>query len=111
MCQIWYAQLQQLDNADVKSSQQRLQPILPIVFYTGQNRWKTPVTLNAVMDVPEQMAPYVPTFETLFFDVKHIDTEELIQTDHPLAWLMTVLQKNMTMNNPCKRCWKRLLQS
>lgn len=93
MCQIWYAQLKQLDNAGVKPSQQRLQPILPIVFYTGQKRWKTPVTLNAVMDVPDQMAPYVPTFETHFLGVKHIDTEELIQTDHPLTWLMTVLQK------------------
>ena len=93
MCQIWHAQLEQLANAGVKSSQQRLSPILPIVFYTGDRQWNTPVSLNAVMDVPEQMAPYVPSFKTHFFGVKHIDTDELTQTDHPFVWLMTVLQK------------------
>ena len=93
MCQIWHAQLELFANADVKSNEQRLRPILPIVFYTGQKRWDTPLTLNAVMDVPEHLAPFVPSFQTLFLGVKHIDTDELTQTDHPFVWLMTVLQK------------------
>ncbi len=93
MCQIWHAQLEELANANVKSSQQRLHPIIPIVFYTGDRQWNTPVSLNAVMDVPEEMAPYVPSFKTHILSVKHIDTDELTQTDHPFVWLMTVLQK------------------
>ena len=93
MCQIWHAQLNQLADAGVQPSHQQLRPILPIVFYTGERRWVTPVTLNAVMDVPEHMKPYVPSFEKLFIGVKHVDTDELTQTDHPFASLMTVLQK------------------
>ena len=93
MCQIWHAQLEELTNAGVKSSQQRLCPIIPIVFYTGDRQWKTPVSLNAIMDFTEKMTPYIPSFKTHFLSVKHIDTDELTQTDHPFVWLMTVLQK------------------
>ena len=42
MCQIWHAQLQQLDNAGVQPSQKRLFPILPIVFYTGNGDGRCP---------------------------------------------------------------------
>ena len=93
MCQIWHEQLEQLAIAGVKSSQQRLRPIIPIVFYTGDRQWKTPVSLSAVMDFTEKMAPYVPSFKTHFLSVKHLDKDELTQTDHPFVWLMTVLQK------------------
>ena len=35
MCQIWSGQFEALENAKVPIRQQRLRPILPIVFYTG----------------------------------------------------------------------------
>ena len=93
MCQIWRDQLHALDNAKVPLNQQRLRPILPIVFYTGERPWKIPLTLNAVMDLPEMMSPFVPTFETLFFGVKDTDTDEFLKHNHPFGWLMTVAQK------------------
>ena len=82
-----------MENAKVPVSQRRLKPILPILFYTGSRRWNRPVTLNAVMDLPELMDPFVPKFETLFLPVKDTDTDEFLQHNHPFAWLMTVLQK------------------
>ena len=92
MCHQWHEQLVRLENANVPRSEQRLRPILPIIYYTGSRRWETPLSLNAVMDVPEQIASFVPTYDTLFLGVKELHTEELIQTDHPFAWLMTVQQ-------------------
>ena len=109
MCQIWHAQLKQLDDAGVQSSHQRLRPILPIVFYTGERRWEAPVTLNAVMDVPEHMTPYVPTFKMLFFGVKQVNTDELTQTDHPFACLMTVLQKEQEDEDVMQRALESAL--
>ena len=93
MCQIWNGQQREFEASDVPKSQWRMRPILPIIFYTGSQRWKTPPTLTAVMDVPELMLPFVPSFKTLFFGVKDIDPNELTKTDHPMGWLMTVLQK------------------
>lgn len=92
MSQIWNAQLEALKNAKVPASQQYLSPILPIVFYTGSRQWNIPVSLNAVMNLPEMMSPFVPTFETLFLNVKDTDTELFGQHNHPFGWLMTVLQ-------------------
>ena len=93
MCQIWRDQVKALVNSKVPASQQHLRPILPIVFYTGERRWNIPVSLNAVMDVPEMMSPFVPTFDTLFLGVKDTDTDAFIQHNHPFGWLMTVAQK------------------
>ena len=93
MSQIWNAQLEALENAKVPANQQYLSPILPLVFYTGSRRWNTPISLNTVMNLPEMMSPFVPTFETLFLNVKDTDTEEFLRHNHPFGWLMTVLQK------------------
>ena len=37
----------------VPQSERRLQPILPVLFYTGDTPWTVPVSLTTMMDVPE----------------------------------------------------------
>ena len=93
MCQIWHGQLEEQKNSKVPRRAWRLRPILPIVFYTGQQRWKIPISLSASMDIPSLMTPFVPTFETLFLGVKDEDIEKFTDVDHPFGWLMTVLQQ------------------
>ena len=93
MCQIWDAQRRELADSDVPRSKWRLRPILPIVFYRGAQRWQTPLSLTAVMDVPEVLARFVPSFDTLFLGVKDTDETNLTKTGHPLGYLLTVLQK------------------
>lgn len=93
MGQIWRDQLEEQQQAKVPASQQRLSPILPIVFYTGKRQWEIPVSLNAVMDVPELMTRFVPTFDTLFLAVNDTDTGEFLVQDHPFGWLMSVAQQ------------------
>ena len=67
--------------------------ILPIVFYTGEGRWQTPLTLEAIMDVSEALSRFVPKFDTLFLSVKETEAATLTKTGHPLGWLLTVLQQ------------------
>ena len=100
MCQIWQAQLEVSQNEKVPATQRKLRPILPIVFYTGTRKWNVPVSLEAVMDVPELMTPFVPKFETLFLGLKDTDPEQFGQQDHPFGWLMTVLQKVQDTETP-----------
>ena len=52
MMQIWDSQRREWESTNVPKSQWRLRPILPIVFYTGAQRWHTPLTLTALMDIP-----------------------------------------------------------
>ena len=93
MCQIWHGQLTEQKNAKIPRSKWRLRPILPIVFHTGTQQWKIPISLSAVMDIPESMAPFVPTFEKLFLSVKNENIEKFTEVEHPFGCLMTVLQQ------------------
>ena len=70
-----------------------LTPIVPIVFYTGTGEWKTPISLMSLLDIPEVLTRFVPTFDTLLLDVKATDPETLTQTATPFGWLLRVLQQ------------------
>ncbi len=93
MTQIWDFQRREWESSNIPKSQWRFRPIIPIVFYTGEQRWQTPLTLRTVMDLPDALSEFVPKFETLFFSVKDTDAANLTRTDHPFGWLLTVLQK------------------
>ena len=91
MMKIWEGQQQEWQ--DEAASKRRLAPILPIVFYTGERRWTSPVSLTTIMDVPKVLARFLPRFDTLFLGVKAVDPEVLTRSGHPLGWLLSVLQQ------------------
>ena len=94
MMQIWDSQRREWESNNVPKSQWRFRPILPIVYYTGEQRWNNPLTLEAIMDMPDVLARFVPKFDTLFLSVNETEAADLTKTDHPLlGWLLTVLQK------------------
>ena len=93
MVQIWDSQRREWESNNIPKSQWRFRSILPIVFYTGEQRWNTPLTLNAIMDIPDMFSRFVPTFDILFLSVKETDESDLTKSDHPRGWLLTVLQK------------------
>ena len=106
MIELWAAQRRVWESDKVPRNERRLHLILPIVFYTGEQRWNTPLTLTGIMDIPEELAQFVPTFDTLFLNVKETDEAILTKTDHPLGWLLTVLQKE----NADKAAMQRALE-
>ncbi len=93
MMQIWDGQRRQWEAENVPKGQWKFRPILPIVFYTGDRHWKQPLTLQSLMDVPEELKRFVPQFDTLFLSVKESDAARLTETNHPFGWLLSVLQK------------------
>lgn len=93
MVQIWELQRREWISKGVPKSEWRFSPIIPIVYYTGDRRWKTPLTLDTAMELPDVLRRFVPQFDILFLGVKETSKETLTQTNHPFGWLMTVLQK------------------
>ena len=91
MMEIWQEQWRVLQSGT--GERRRLDPILPIVFYTGDGRWTSPLSLTTIMEVPEVLARFVPTFDTLFLGVNAVDPEVLTEPGHPFGWLLSVLQK------------------
>ena len=93
MTQIWMEERRSWVEQKITKSEWRLTPIVPVVFYTGTGAWKPPFSLTALMDLPEVLKRFVPTFDTLFLDVKATTPDELTQTGHALGWLLTVLRQ------------------
>lgn len=93
MTQIWDFQRREWESNNIPKSQRRLRPIIPIVFYTGEQKWQTPISLYSLMELPELLVDFVPNFEILFLSVKDTNSADLTKTDHSFGWLLTVLQK------------------
>lgn len=91
MVKIWEDQCREWPSGPAGG--RRLSPILPVVFYTGEQRWASPVSLTAVMDIPKVLERFVPRFDTLFLDVKTMDGDILTKSGHPFGWLLRVLQE------------------
>ena len=93
MTQIWDVQRREWNSNNKPKSQWRYRPIIPIVLYTGNQKWKIPPSLSELMVFPEMFSRFVPKFDILFLSVKETDAAVLMRTDHPIGWLLTVLQK------------------
>ena len=93
MVQIWESQRREWESEEFPENERRLQPILPILFYTGDRPWTVPVSLTTITDVPEILERFVPSFDTLFLGGKETEAETLTQSGHPMGWLLRVLQK------------------
>lgn len=92
MMLIWDAHRREWQTQNVPKNERKFPPILPIVFYTGDRRWETPLMLESVMDIPKELSRFVPRFDMLFLGVKSAAVETLTRTGDPLGWLLTVLK-------------------
>ncbi|RKU05491.1 hypothetical protein C6501_19755 [Candidatus Poribacteria bacterium] len=92
MMNIWDAQRKEWVSENVPKREWKLSPILPIVLYSGDRRWRVPLSLTAIMEIPDILTRFVPTFDTVFLSVKETGTEELTKTGHPFGSLLTVLK-------------------
>ncbi|MBI1926718.1 Rpn family recombination-promoting nuclease/putative transposase [Candidatus Poribacteria bacterium] len=93
MTQIWDAQRRKWEDNKIPQTQWRFRPILPIVLYTGSERWEAPIKLEALMDVPEELRRFVPSFDTLFLNVKGEEERDFLQMEHPLSWLLAAIRQ------------------
>ena len=93
MVRIWESEYRQLGSRG--EGEQKWSPILPLVFYTGSDRWTAPLSLAEIFNVPRVLEQFVPTFEMLFLDVKRTAGEVLTQSGHPFGWLLRVLKEDI----------------
>jgi len=77
MVSVWEAQRRQWEDARVPSEEQWLWPIIPVIFYTGSQRWKGAVAVDNCMHLPAALADYVPRHKTLFLKLKETPAELL----------------------------------
>ena len=69
---------QELVRNDVLDAGGRLPPVLPIVLYNGDSRWKAAVEVGELIaPVGPELAPYQPSQRYIVVDERHVGAEDL----------------------------------
>ena len=66
---------------------------LPVVFYTGDQKWESPLEIKHLVDLPAPLERFVPQYETLFLNLKATAPDQLVKENHPFGWILQVIQK------------------
>ena len=108
MTLIWDVQRRKWEREEVPESEWRFQPILPVLFYTGDSNWNTPLSVTALMDLPAELEPFVPQHKTLFLDLNAIALEKLTEHPHPFGWILRIIKNE---NEPLEKLVDELKQA
>jgi len=74
---LWDSQRREWERKSVPLKARRLDPVIPLVFYTGEKAWSTPLRLADLMDAPAELKRFVPDWETLFLNLHRTPPETL----------------------------------
>jgi hypothetical protein len=92
MGQLWDTQRRAWRDANVPAEERRLHPVLSVVLYTGTARWNTPIGLANLMDLPRELEPFTPQWETLFLNLRETPPDTLTRFATAVGWALRVLQ-------------------
>lgn len=76
MTQIWEFQRREWESNNTPKSQRHLRPIIPIVFYTREQRWQIPLNFSTLMDLPDMFSGFVGMFAERFTKIDSEDRED-----------------------------------
>jgi len=94
MTQLWDTQRRGWKRDKTPKSQWNFKPILPVLFYTGESTWDTPISItDAMKQLPKPLERFIPQHDTLFLNLKATDKEKLTAYAHPFGWLLRVIQQ------------------
>jgi hypothetical protein len=92
MGEMWDSMRRAWEDANVPAEERHLRPIIPIVFYTGEHRWTSPIGLASMMALPRQLGRFAPEWETLLLPLHQTSPETLIRHASAVGWAMRALQ-------------------
>jgi hypothetical protein len=93
MVHVWSVERRRLEENKVAVSEWVLPLIVPVLLYTGSALWKEEVSVRALMSLPPELEPFVPTHAVLWLGVKRDPPERLTATGHPVGWLLRALRE------------------
>ncbi len=92
MVRLWDLERRRGEQDKLPESQWRLEPIIPLVFYTGRVRWPRPVSLAWILNAPASLKAFVPSFQVLHFPVRHLSREALRPEESAFGQLLCLMR-------------------
>jgi predicted transposase YdaD len=93
LAQILKAQLRAWSNTHDSYAGFRAQPIVPVVFYTGTERWDSPGRLVELVEQGERFARVTPDFEPLFLNLPALPAERLLAEGGYFGRVLRLVQR------------------
>jgi hypothetical protein len=84
----WEREWKQWEDHHEPGEPLHITPILPIVFHTGQQAWRSQRKLSDLIHGPEELLSYIPDWQTLFWDLAEWTPEQLLQKEG--AWMQAL---------------------
>lgn len=81
------------DQSSVEADRRWLNPVIPIVFFTGDKKWNHSLKLADMMPpLPKSLYRHIFNWETLFFDLKSVNRERLLMFGSAIGLALRVWQ-------------------
>jgi len=90
--ELWASQVREWTESRRPAENRRLYPVIPIVFFTGRERWEEAIALANLMDLPAPLRKFVPSWETLFLNLQQTSPDMLTQFSSAVGWALRALQ-------------------
>ena len=110
MLRIWESQREKYESENVPLTQWRFHPILPVVFYTGEQKWDEPLDIKRLIDLPKSLEEFIPQHKTILFNLKATSPEKLVEYDHPFGWILRVMQKEKADTDEFRDSWQLAIE-
>ena len=93
LVQIWKGQLRAWKRRHRSLKGFRLQPILPLVFYTGTQPWDDLGTLVDLVEMGDLFRDVIPDYRPLFISLPAVAAAEMESSAGYLGWILELVQQ------------------
>jgi hypothetical protein len=93
LVQIYKGQLRLWEQRHGSEAGFRLQPVLPVVLYTGTTAWPALGRLRDWMDLGEVFEAVTPEFRPLFISLPSLTGTELESSGGEVGWMLELMQQ------------------
>jgi hypothetical protein len=90
--QIFNFQVREWTKTHGSLSRVRLQPVLPVVFYTGARRWDSLGKLSDVIEQHELFGPMLPNIDPVYLSLRDISPARLEREGGAFGWILRLVQ-------------------
>jgi hypothetical protein len=89
---LWKQLYREWEDASTPTEERRLPVVVPFIFYTGERNWNHSLAFVDLFAVPPGFGRFVPSWETLFLDLRQTPSEQLTAFVNSIGWALRALQ-------------------
>lgn len=107
--QIFNFQVREWSKAHESLRGVRLQPVLPLVFYTGERRWASLGRLSDLVERQEAFEPVLPAMAPIFLSLRDMPAARLETEGGLFGWLLRLVQDRKTRPQEFQRLLRNIV--